>query len=58
MTLAQALMRAMYLRTLRRFVGPHLCWRVVNAHNSNRPSSPGEGRSVSLSPLRPTFSKE
>lgn len=36
MTLAQALMRAMYLRTLRRFVGPHLCWRVVNADNTNR----------------------
>ena len=35
MTLTAALLRASYLRTLHRFVGPHLCWCVRNAANSN-----------------------
>lgn len=40
MTLRSALIRALYIRTLRRHVGPHLVWRVVNADNDLRaPSS-------------------
>ena len=35
MTLTAALLRASYLRTLHRFVGPHLCWCVRNAVNEN-----------------------
>ena len=41
--------RRRYIATLHRYVGPLLGWRVVNAHNSNRASSPREGVATPLS---------
>lgn len=37
MTREAALMRSLYLRTLHRYVGPSLGWRVANADNDLRP---------------------
>jgi hypothetical protein len=39
MTLQSALIRALYIRTLRRHVAPHLGFRVVNPSNDLRPSA-------------------
>jgi hypothetical protein len=40
MTLQSALLRATYLRTLQRLVGPHLGWRVVTPVNDLRAPPP------------------
>lgn len=59
MSLQSAMLRACYLRSLRRFVGPRLGWRVRNADNDLRaPSSPVEARKGAGSDprLAPTIS--
>lgn len=40
MTREQALMRASYLRTLHRFVGPLMGWRVVTPSNDLQRAAP------------------
>lgn len=39
MTLQSALLRACYIRTLRRHVGPMMTYRVVNAANNAKESN-------------------
>ena len=61
MTLHPYLLRACYLRTLRRFVGPHLAWQVRNPNNDlHRASSPRAGckgvAAKNLLPATPTNS--
>ena len=57
MTLTAALMRALYLRTLHRHVGPSLRWQVRNPANTNSRAvlSPVRAAGQVSSPTGPHF---
>jgi hypothetical protein len=58
MTRERALMRFLYIRTLRRHVGPLLGWRVRTPANSNSAHLPSlRAGADCLSPVGPTTSQ-